>query len=1214
MSVFKIGKNTFQSFLLRKLGRIFDARGNGILAALFYRESLRLTPKDVALLFDQARSFWREGRIDEAEAALQQLLHEHPDSVEALNLQGVILLGKGLLDLAEDNFRKAIDISPGFAAAYNNLGNVFLERGETGRAEVAYRDALEVSPNYVEALNNLGLALNKRGQYAEAERECRKAIKWRPDFAGAISNLGNILFNQGRLGEAVRYYREALELEPGLAEAHINLAIALNEPAHLVGAIEYYEKVLERSSDSLLALIRLGQAYQAMGNWSVAQEKLARALELRPNAQDALAMMGNNYAYQAFYGEALSCYRKALAQGPNAGIHSSYLFDLMYDPEISGERLRQEHLQWAELYGAGALKGVPELHTNAPEPMRRLRIGYVSGDFCRHSVAYFIEPVIRHHQRDQVEVYCYSNVINPDHVTERIRQTADVWRDVALISNEELCQLICQDQIDILVDLSGHTSRNRILVFAQKPAPVQVTYLGYPCTTGLQAIDYRIADAVTDRLGTAEDDFVEELVRLPGTFLNYQPLAEAPEVGPLPSIAKGYITFGSFNSLIKVNKDVVKLWASILHAVPNSRLMLKGYALSSQKTRDSFTDMFEQNGIGPERLTLVDWNSTVSGHLDLYNEIDIGLDPFPYNGTTTTCEALWMGVPVISLAGDKHVSRVGASLMGAVGLSELVADSSEEYVAIAVSLATDTGQLNRLRTMLRDMMRQSTLLDTTEYVKNLETAYRSMWQAWCSKQSGKIESREAVRNTESDALMMDGNVIVHLPKSLSVITRYVLEEQGDWFEPEIRFVRAWIENGMQVIDVGANYGVYSLSMAKVVGQEGRVWAIEPSAETSSFLGKSITANQFGNLLVIQAALSDYEGHGQLKSGMHSEASSLLPLEHQDAGQIQVDVTTLDKLLEKHRWPRVDFIKIDAEGQEVNIVRGGQGLFSQQSPLVMAEYKHGATYHLELLREFSSLGYSAYRLLPRLQVLVPFGEDEVPDKLWLNLFFCKPDRTSQLSEAGWLARCDTVGASGSDEADRKWLEYFGSLTYAKELISLWERRFEPQLDDQARSYSAALAHYAYCRASCHPADARVERLYSARQLMEELVSRDANISRRATLARIYADMAYSEKAVDVLLEIKRELLETDTIALEEPFLAVSEKFESIAVGQGKLKDWLLASVLEQLESLGHFSSYFVGAPALRSFRWIKSLGFCEKEMNQRISLILRETGYIDEYGG
>lgn len=1185
-----------------------------MLAALFYRESQRLAPYDSDLLFDQARSLWQEGRVDETEVALQQLLHMHPNCAEALNLQGVILLGKGLLDPAEHNFRQAKDINPGFAAAYNNLGNVFLERGETGRAEVAYRDALEVSPNYVEALNNLGLALNKRGQYAEAERECRKAIQLRPDFAGAISNLGNILFNQGRVGEAVRYYRQALDLEPGLAEAHINLAIALNEPAHLVGAIEYYEKILERSSDSLLALIRLGQAYQAMGNWSEAQGKLARALELRPNAQDALAMMGNNCAYQAFYGEALSYYRKALDQGPNSGIHSSYLFDMLYDPEISGERLRQEHLQWAELYGAGALKGAPVHHENSPEPMRRLRIGYVSGDFCRHSVAYFIEPVITHHQRDQVEVYCYSNVINPDHVTDRIRQATDVWRDVALISNEELCQLIRQDKIDILVDLSGHTSRNRILVFAQKPAPVQVTHLGYPCTTGLRAIDYRIADAVTDRPGIAESDFVEELVRLPGTFLNYQPSSEAPEVGPLPAMEKGYITFGSFNSLIKVNKVVVRLWASILHAIPNSRLMLKGYAFSSQQTRDSFTDMFGQNGIGPERLVLVDWNSTVGGHLDLYNEIDIGLDPFPYNGTTTTCEALWMGVPVISLAGDKHVSRVGASLMGAVGLCDLVADSPEAYVAIAVGLATDTGRLNRLRTLLRDMMRQSALLDTPGYVKKLETAYRWMWQAWCSSQSGEDESRDATHSFESDSLVMDGNIIVHLPESLSVITRYVLEEQGDWFEPEIRFVRAWIKNGMRVIDVGANYGVYSLSMAKAAGPDGRVWAIEPSAETALFLGKSITANQFGNVQIIQAALSDYEGYGQLSAGMHAEANFLLPLEHQDIEQIQVDVTTLDKLLERHQRPQIDLVKIDAEGQEVNIVRGGQGLFSQQSPLVMAEYKHGATYNMELLREFSSLGYSAYRLLPGLQVLVPFCEDEVPDNLWLNLFFCKPDRALLLSEAGWLSRCATAGVSGGNAPDGALLAYFGSLDYAKGLISLWGKWFDPQLGDQATNYLEALTHYACCRDPGHPAEVRVERLHSARQLMEELVSQSANISRRATLARIYADMAYSEKAVEMLLEIRRELLETDTVILEEPFLAVSEKFEAIVIDQNRLKDWLLASVLEQLETLGHFSSYFVGASALRNLRWIKSLGFCERDMNQRISLILRKTGYIDEYGG
>ena len=403
-----------------------------------------------------------------------------------------------------------------------------------------------------------------------------------------------------------------------------------------------------------------------------------------------------------------------------------------YDSRYDAGTVFKEHLEFANKI-AEPLSSILLRHTNDHDPARRLRIGYVSPDFRRHSVAYFIEPVLSSHNRERHEIFCYSDVLHHDHddVTKRIQKYADQWRNIVGMSDEMVSEQIRSDKIDILIDLAGHTGGNRMLLFARKPAPVQVSWMGYPATTGLSTMDYKIVDSYTDPPGMTEQFYTENLIRMPESFLCYLPYEESPDIGPPPSLKEGRITFGSFNNFSKVSTEILGIWTRILRELPGSRLILKSQVFTVETARRRVMDIFERECVSAERIEFMTFEQSVKTHLDLYNRIDIALDTFPYHGTTTTCEALWMGVPVITLAGNAHVSRVGVSLLSNVGLPELIAKTSDEYISVAVNLAMGVERLRSLREKLRDMMKRSPICDAERFADNLEMCYRKMWETWC---------------------------------------------------------------------------------------------------------------------------------------------------------------------------------------------------------------------------------------------------------------------------------------------------------------------------------------------------------------------------------------------------------------------------------------------------------------------------------------------------
>ena len=458
-----------------------------------------------------------------------------------------------------------------------------------------------------------------------------------------------------------------------------------------------------------------------------------KALQINPEFAKAYNGLGHVFHEKGQLDEAEAYYRRAIQIDPeNLHSYEGLLFQMLYTSKYDSRTVFQEHLRFAKLF-AEPFSSFISPHTNGCLPDRRLRIGYVSPDFRRHSVKYFLEPVLSSHNHERFEVFCYSDVLIPDNVTERLRGYADQWRNIAGVPDQQVAELVQKDEIDILIDLAGHTGYNRMLVFARKPAPVQVSWLGYANTTGLSTIDYRIVDKHTDPTGLTDQYYTEKLIRMPQCFVCYMPDKDSPDAGDLPALKSGYITFGSLNIFAKISSEVIGLWCKILKAVPDSHLLVKTRSLTDQSTREYALRMFTQRGIGPERIRLMSYEPSYRGHLDIYNHIDIGLDPFPYNGTTTTCEALWMGVPVVTLAGNTHASRVGASLLSNVGLSDLIADTQDKYLQITLNLAGDLKKLQELRRNLREMMMRSPLTDAEGFTRYLEDCYRSIWGKWCGK-------------------------------------------------------------------------------------------------------------------------------------------------------------------------------------------------------------------------------------------------------------------------------------------------------------------------------------------------------------------------------------------------------------------------------------------------------------------------------------------------
>ncbi len=711
------------------LGNAFKEQGKLDEAVASYRRALELRPDYVEAHLNLGIAFKDQRKLDEAVDCYRRALELKPDLVAAHNNLGNALKDQGKLDEAVDCYRRALELKPDLVAAHNNLGNALKDQGKLDEAVDCYRRALELKPDFVEAHNNLGYALRDQGKLDEAVAYCRRALELKPDFVEAHNNLGNAFQDQGKLDEAVACYRRALELKPDYVDAHLNLGSALNDQRKLDEAVACCRQALELKPDSVAAHLNLGNVFKDQGKLDEAVDCYRRALELKPDLVVAHNNLGNAFKDQGKLDEAVAGYRRALELKPDyVEAHSNLVYILLFCPGYDAQTLYEEHRRWNQQH-AEPLRKLTQPHSNDRSPQRRLRIGYLSPDFRAHPVGRFLLPLLESHDHESFEIFCYAAVNVPDAMTDRCRAHTDVWRDLLGVPDEQVAAIIRQDRVDILVDLTMHMSKNRLLVFARKPAPIQVTYLAYCGTTGLSTMDYRLTDPYLDPPGQDERFYSEQSVRLPETYWCYQPLIQAPPVNACPALEAGHVRFGSMNNFCKVTSPTLAAWARLLQEVPQSTLLLHAHAGSH---RDRVRGFLAQQGISAERVVFVGFQP-IEGYLGVYRQIDVALDPFPYGGGTTTCDALWMGVPVVSLVGQTAVGRGGLSILSNLGLTDLVAHDSEQYVRIAVALANDLPRRSELRATLRDRMQASPLMNAPRFARNVEAAYRSMWQRWCAK-------------------------------------------------------------------------------------------------------------------------------------------------------------------------------------------------------------------------------------------------------------------------------------------------------------------------------------------------------------------------------------------------------------------------------------------------------------------------------------------------
>lgn len=633
------------------------------------------------------------GRLPEAQQFLEAALKLAPDDAEVNNTLGVVCLAQRRLEPALALFTKAVTLQPKMASAYGNLGIALHAQGDFRGAEARFRSALALEPNSPQNLGNLGAILQAQRRPAEARACFERVLAIAPQMAGIHCNLGLMCIETRDWDQAEAAFRQAIALQPQLHQAHAGLAAVLTEKHQ----------------------------------YSAAEASCRQALAIAPQDVTSLNHLAAILSASGRLKEAVDCLRQAVALRPDdAGLHSSYLFCLTQDEDADPAALFEAHRAYGTRFEALA-RSHRQPHANHRDPDRKLRVGFVSGDLRNHAVAYFIDPVWTAIDRDKLEIWAYHTCGEQDFVTPHLRRLTDAWRQVEAMSDDELAAQIRRDEIDVLFDLSGHTAHNRLPVFCRKPAPIQVTWLGYPNTTGMPSMDYMLCDRFNAPHGFFEHIYVEKMARIPSAGSFIQNL-DAPPVNDLPMLTNGHVTFGSFNRLSKLGDQVVAAWARVMQGVPGSRMLI-GTA-GEEPIRRRLIERFASHGIAADRLDMRP-KVPLNDYLRLHHEVDLILDTWPYTGGTTTNHALWMGVPVLTMTGRSRSHCQSSSSIGKMGLQEWITADVEEFVARGIHFAGQPQLLAALRSGMRERWRQAPLRQPSVVARGIEAVVRQMWQRWC---------------------------------------------------------------------------------------------------------------------------------------------------------------------------------------------------------------------------------------------------------------------------------------------------------------------------------------------------------------------------------------------------------------------------------------------------------------------------------------------------
>jgi protein O-GlcNAc transferase len=686
-----------------------------------------LTSLPLSQSVELARRHAAAARWEAAELVCRAILSVAPHEPDALWILGSALRARGDLPGAEAALRAAHALRPDAPDLCNDLGMAVHAAGRVKEAEHVFRQALALRPNWAEALNNLAINLHTQQRLDEAEPIYRQSLA-AAQVAVTHYNLGRLLQDAGRMTEAEAEYRQAIAQSPDHALAHYNLAFGLEELMQFAEAEAMYRQAIALAPGLTAAMNNLGTLLHELGRLDEAESQYRSVLTLQPNHCQAMSNLAAALRVRGQIDEAVALYDRALTIEPgHATTLGNRIACELYRPGPTLEALAELHAEWDRRHAA-PLQAAWKPPQNDRDPNRRLRLGFVSSDLGGHPVGYFLVGVLEALERAEAAVYCYSSRLNEDAVSERIRAAADVWRRVRYVPDERLADMIRADRIDILFDLSGHTSGGRALLFARKPAPLQVAWLGYASTMGMAAIDYLIADG-WEVPQEVEHGYRERILRMPDGYVCFWPDPAATAVGPLPALRQGCVTFGSCNNPAKIHGEVLALWAEILRRVPDARLLLAYGGIGQATQQERLCNALVGAGVDPARLELFDVRERTAV-MGVYNRIDIGLDPFPYSGGVTTCEALWMGVPVVTWPGQTFASRHSLSHLSNVGLTDWIAADADEYVRLAVAAAADLPALAALRAGLRQRVADAPLCDAQCYAAAFQERMRRIWRQW----------------------------------------------------------------------------------------------------------------------------------------------------------------------------------------------------------------------------------------------------------------------------------------------------------------------------------------------------------------------------------------------------------------------------------------------------------------------------------------------------
>lgn len=1093
-------------------------------------------------------------------------IKEHP-----LLSKAAQLAREGKTHKANQLCLKVLQDNPGNAQAHYLLGSSLLMEKKFRDAIVSLKKSLELAPDQLDALNNLGIAYGygdiTTKNYGEAISCFKKIIEIAPSNLGALINLGNMYLGQNELDSA-----EAC-----------------------------FQRVLAQDSNNMIALNNLGAIYTRRRQREIAVEYYQKAIAISPQDSELMSNLLTSLLHLKKWDEAMVLTKRAVhAKVPGAAIFPAYAFAELFClwdeaklalPEVlrlikSGKAqlnafenaclplLADERLQPDDLFVIHKAAGreIEQLVSRPPfvfsntltPPAGRLKVAYISPDFRQHVVNAFFRGLINHHDRERFEVYCYSNVKNGDDITRQYEASADVFVNVSDLSDLQLADRIHADGIHFLVDLAGYTQNGRIAALAYRPAPIQIMYLGYPYTSGLKAVDYFVSDPFLDGHENARY-FTEQQLHLPESFITFDRLHEQPLDAEPPVVRNGWVTFGSLNNLYKLNPPLIAVWSRILQQVGGSKLVINHPNCEQESTRQRLVQEFARNGIEANRIEIVWEKHPLGSHLHYYKDIDIALDTFPQTGGTTTIDAAWMGVPVVTMVGKIYPQRLSYSVLSNIGLDldDLIAFDEEGYVTKAITLAQSPERITDLHHMIPAALKTSILCDPVRLTRHMESAYI---EAWNRKFPGHPVSLELPHVVEFAPVC--GGMQLAVSHSLDSLETYVLKEQMGWFDPEYHFVLCRLHADMRIVDINAGVGFYSIPLAgRAVG--GSVWATTRTPGDGRLLEMSKNQNQLDKLHIL------IEGDRKLN----------LDIEMHRVGLVNID-----------------FVRLDLQTMEKELLADAADFFAGNSPLVMFGVKlNGQVVDTSLVVSFRSMQYDIYRLVPGLNILVPFTSDDDLDVFAMNLFACKKDRAELLAGEGWLAREVRAITELPGIHVKDWQIYLAGFPYTVGLIQSWLNDKPTRPDWEA--YWVALNLYAQANDTGKTPDERVGCLQSACSILLMLAQASPNLSRLLTLARVLTDSGRREDAVGILNKISAIFDTGDQFDLDEPFLALTDEFAAVDPGE-QLAGWLYASVLEQREKLRSFSSFFTGEESLPVLETICSTGFQSRETERRIDLIKR----------